>query len=86
MNSSGVSTLDLRVIERVLEMGGDLSPNIEKFGHALRDFRNYVHPAEQLAHHFSPDQHTARIAFQVVVASADDLERAGTVIAGVAAP
>ena len=61
----------------VLGRLGDLSPNIEKFGHALRDFRNYVHPAEQLAHRFSPDQHTARIGFQVVVAAAENLVRAG---------
>ena len=57
----------------VLAYLGDLSPNIEKFGHGLRDFRNYVHPAEQLAHHFSPNQHTARIGFQVVIAAAEDL-------------
>lgn len=55
---------------------GDLSPNIEKFGHSLRDFRNCVHPAEQLAHRFSLDQHTARIGFQVVVAATEDLVRA----------
>lgn len=55
---------------------GDLSPNVEKFGHGLRDFRNYVHPAEQLANGFTPDEHTARIAFQVVVAAAEDLARA----------
>jgi hypothetical protein len=60
----------------VLARLGDLSPNIEKFGHGLRDFRNYVHPAEQLARGFSPDQHTARIGFQVVIAAADDLVRA----------
>lgn len=54
----------------------DLSPNVEKFGQALRDFRNYVHPAEQLANCFTPDQHTARIGFQVVVAAADDLVNA----------
>ena len=60
---------------------GDLSPNVEKFGSALREFRNYVHPAEQLAHRFSPDQHTARIAFQVVVAAVDDLLRAEASIA-----
>ncbi len=60
---------------------GDLSPNIEEFGHALRDFRNYVHPAEQLDHHFSPDQHTSRIGFQVVVAAADDLARAAIAVA-----
>ncbi len=51
------------------------SPNVEKFGHALRDFRNYVHPAEQLAHGFSPDGHTARISFHVVQAAAEDLVR-----------
>lgn len=60
----------------VLAYLGDLSPNIEKFGHGLRDFRNYVHPAEQLANRFSPNQHTARIAFQVVIAAAEDLVHA----------
>jgi hypothetical protein len=65
----------------VLGRLGDLSPNIEKFGHSLRDFRNYVHPAEQLAHRFTPDQHTARIGFQVVVAAAEDLVRAGARLA-----
>lgn len=61
---------------QVLGRLGDLSPNVEKFGHALRDFRNYVHPAEQLARRFTPDQHTARIGFQVVVAAIEDLVRA----------
>ncbi len=71
----------------VLAYLGDLSPNIEKFGHGLRDFRNYVHPAEQLAHRFSPDQHTARIGFQVVIAAAEDLVRAaGEVAKGIAQP
>jgi hypothetical protein len=63
----------LREWIEVLGTLGDLSPNVEKFGHALRDFRNYVHPAEQIANRFSPDQHTALIGFQVVVAAADDL-------------
>lgn len=56
-----------------------LSPNVVKFGTALRDFRNYIHPAEQLANAFDPDKHTARIAFQVVIAAADDLTRQVTV-------
>jgi hypothetical protein len=60
----------------VLARLGDLSPNVEKFGHALRDFRNYVHPQEQLAHKFSPDAHTARISFHIVVAAIEDLVRA----------
>lgn len=66
----------LREWIEVLGRLGDLSPNVEKFGQALRDFRNYVHPSEQLAHRFSPDQHTARIGFQVVVAAIEDLTRA----------
>jgi len=67
----------------VLGRLGDLSPNIEKFGHSLRDFRNYVHPAEQLAHRFTPDQHTARIGYQVVVAAAEDLVRTEAKLASV---
>lgn len=59
----------------VLGRMGGLSQNVVKFGHALRDFRNYVHPAEQLARKFEPDKHTARIGFQVVVAAADDLAK-----------
>ena len=62
----------------VLGRIGVLSQNVVKFGTALRDFRNYIHPAEQLANGFAPDKHTARIAFQVVVAAADDLTRQGT--------
>lgn len=63
----------LREWIEVLGFLGDLSPNVEKFGHALRDFCNYVHPAEQLTHRFTPDQHTARIGFQVVAAAIEDL-------------
>lgn len=66
----------LREWIEVLGRLGVFTPNIEKFGHALRDFRNYVHPAEQLAHRFSPDQHTARISFQVVLAAVDDMVKA----------
>jgi hypothetical protein len=66
----------LREWVEVLGRLGDLSPNVEKFGHALRDFRNFVHPAAQLAYRFTPDHHTARIGFQVVVAAIEDLVRA----------
>lgn len=60
----------------VLGSTADLSPNIEKFGHALRDFRNYVHPAQQRASGFRPDRHTADISLRVVVAAVDDLAAA----------
>ncbi|MDQ6794936.1 MAG: hypothetical protein M3067_09000 [Chloroflexota bacterium] len=66
----------LRSWIEVLGRTGDLSPNIEKFGHGLRDFRNYIHPAQQLASGFRPDKHTANISLRVVVAAIDDLAAA----------
>lgn len=57
---------------QVFEHLRDLSPNIGKFGHALREFRNYVHPRQQLVSGFVPDKHTARISFHVVAAAVDD--------------
>lgn len=44
-----------------------------KFSHALRDFRNYIHPFEQIASGFSPREHTAKICLQVLRAATEDL-------------
>jgi hypothetical protein len=44
-----------------------------KFSHTLRDFRNYIHPFEQLASGFSPREHTAKICLQVLKAASYDL-------------
>jgi len=52
-----------------------LSVDVKKFGHALRDFRNYIHPYEQMASHFSPDHHTAKICLQVLNAAIADLSK-----------
>lgn len=46
-----------------------------KFSHTLRDFRNYIHPFEQLASGFSPREHTAKICLQVLKAAAHDLRQ-----------
>lgn len=48
---------------------GVLEPDIKKFGHGLRDFRNYIHPYEQIASGFTPDEHTAKVCFQVLKAA-----------------
>jgi hypothetical protein len=48
---------------------GIIKEDISKFSHSLRDFRNYIHPYEQLANKFSPDEHTAMICFQVLKAA-----------------
>lgn len=48
---------------------GVLKPDVQKFSHGLRDFRNYIHPYEQLVSGFTPDEHTARVCFQVLKAA-----------------
>lgn len=40
--------------------------DVHKFSHALRDFRNYVHPFEQVSSGFNPSMHTAKICLQVL--------------------
>lgn len=52
---------------------GFLGLDVKKFSHALRDFRNYIHPYQQLVSKFSPDQHTAEICFQVLKAAIANL-------------
>lgn len=52
---------------------GVLKPDIKKFGHGLRDFRNYIHPYQQLMSGFTPDQHTAKVCFQVLKAALADV-------------
>jgi len=46
-----------------------LGEDVKKFSHALRDFRNYIHPYQQLSSGFDPDEHTARICWQVLQAA-----------------
>lgn len=48
---------------------GFIKPDVQRFSHALREFRNYIHPYEQLKKRFSPDEHTARICMQVMKAA-----------------
>lgn len=48
---------------------GLIDLDIKKHSHALRDFRNYIHPFEQMSSGFNPTEHTARISFQVLKAA-----------------
>lgn len=52
---------------------GLLRVDTHKFSHALRCFRNYVHPHEQMASGFSPRQQTAKICLQVLKAAIHDI-------------
>jgi hypothetical protein len=46
-----------------------LKPDVKKFSHGLRDFRNYIHPYEQMTSGFTPDEHTAKMCFQALKAA-----------------
>lgn len=48
---------------------GLIKPDVKKFSHGLRDFRNYIHPYEQMQSGFTPDEHTAKVCFQVLKAA-----------------
>lgn len=48
---------------------GLLKPDVKKFSHGLRDFRNYIHPYQQMLSGFNPDEHTAKVCFQVLKAA-----------------
>jgi hypothetical protein len=43
------------------------------FSHSLRNFRNYIHPHQQMMESFFPDNHTANMALQVLKAAIADL-------------
>ena len=45
---------------------GLLKEDVKKFSHALRDFRNYIHPFEQMSSNFYPDERTTKICLQVL--------------------
>lgn len=50
--------------------------DVKKFSHVLRDFRNYIHPYQQMVSKFEPDEHTAKICMQVLRAALADLSGA----------
>ncbi len=48
--------------------------DVKKFSHVLRDFRNYIHPYQQMSQNFNPDQHTVNICWQVFKATFEQLK------------
>lgn len=55
---------------------GILSADVSKFADHVRNFRNYIHPRQQLAEVFEPRIETAKIAQHVLRAALIDLQRA----------
>lgn len=54
---------------------GLLGLDVKKYSHSLRDFRNYIHPYQQMASRFNPDIETAKISWQVLKAAIIDLSK-----------
>ena len=52
---------------------GWLGLDVKKFSHALRDFRNLIHPYEQMVTRMNPDSDTCSISWLVVQAAVNDL-------------
>lgn len=52
---------------------GFIGLDVKKYSHSLRDFRNYIHPYEQMSSGFNPDMHTAKISWQVLKAAIHDI-------------
>ncbi|MDQ1295823.1 MAG: hypothetical protein QG608_3710 [Actinomycetota bacterium] len=57
---------------------GWIAQDVIDYAHVLRNHRNLVHPKKQFTQGYSPEEDTVRIAWNVVVAALNDLERAVT--------
>ncbi len=60
------------MIEVAHEVGW-IQLDVKKFSHALRDFRNIIHPYQQLAYKVYPDIDTCNISWLVVQAACNDI-------------
>ncbi|MCL1051563.1 hypothetical protein L2755_18285 [Shewanella abyssi] len=54
---------------------GWIGIDVKKFSHALREFRNLIHPYEQMVTRSHPDEDTCNISWLVVQATVNDLAR-----------
>ena len=55
---------------------GFLGLDVKKYSHSMQDFRNYIHPYQQMVSKFTPDEHTAQISWKVLQAAIADLRKA----------
>lgn len=54
---------------------GWIGLDVKKFSHSLREFRNLIHPYEQMVNRAFPDKDTTEISWLVVQAAANDLAK-----------
>lgn len=52
---------------------GFICEDVKKFSHSLRDFRNYIHPFQQMSANFFPNKDTSKICLQVIKAAINQI-------------
>jgi hypothetical protein len=62
---------DLIEAARELNVVGE---DVSKHAMAVRAFRNYIHPRQQIKENFSPTMFTASMAKQVLLAAISDIQ------------
>lgn len=59
----------------VAHEAGWIDLDVKKFSHSLREFRNLIHPYQQMLDNVFPDKDTCEISWLVVQAAANDLAK-----------
>lgn len=72
-----VDTWTLSELITVARSLGVIGEDVSKYADHVRDFRNYIHPRQQLREKFEPRMITAQIAEQVLRAALADLKNLG---------
>jgi hypothetical protein len=70
--SGKVKQINVWKLSELIEVActlGYIKEDVKKFSHVLRDFRNYIHPYQQMIMEFNPDRHTAKICCKVLEAA-----------------
>jgi len=71
----GITEWKLKELIDVACSVGFIKEDVRKFSQVLRDFRNYIHPMQQMSSQFYPDEHTSKICLQVLRAAIFQLQQ-----------
>lgn len=72
-NVKKIEGWDLYTLIEVSHSCGFIDQDIIKFSHALRGYRNFIHPSVQFVQGFTPSIHTAEMCYQVVLCAINQL-------------
>ncbi|MQS14790.1 hypothetical protein F7Q99_21625 [Streptomyces kaniharaensis] len=73
LGNAKVDKISLAELIKRCHTAGWIDADIEKFCHELREYRNYVHPRQEIDATHTPDRDTLNVSWQVVGAVLNDL-------------